>query len=60
MQLPPKWVEYLVGQPESGMSYQNVVATTSLGEFHGIVLNCEILKMENLINANDIIDIRVE
>ena len=41
MKLSDRWVNYLVGQPESGMGYQEIKATLTNGEVHdAVVLNC--------------------
>ena len=63
IKLPPRWTEYLLTQPESGMGYQRVAVTLKDGRTirQAIVLNAEQLEPKEAdLRAADIAEIEVE
>lgn len=63
IKLPPRWTEYLLTQPESGMGYQRVAVTLKDGRTirQAIVLNAEQLETKEAdLRAEDIAEIEVE
>ena len=60
VQLPEKWIKFLVTQGESGMGYQNVVVTLADGRAtEGFVSNAEWLETVLPISTEDIADIKM-
>jgi len=60
VELPEKWSNELVNQPETGMGFQDVEITTKDGrKVNGFVLNCSYLETITVVQVDDIEKIRV-
>jgi hypothetical protein len=64
LKLPPRWTEYLLTQPETGMGYQRVALKLKDGRTirPAVVLNVEQLQVEEPVSLRpqDIVEITVE
>ncbi len=64
LKLPPRWTEYLLTQPESGMGYQRVALKLKDGRTirPAVVLNAEQLQVDEpaSLRPEDIVEITVE
>jgi len=61
VKLSPKWTEYLVKQPESGMGYQKVDLRLKGDKIlrNVLVFNCEEVQLPEELAGAEIVDVKV-